>query len=358
MAENQSAAEKSFEASPERLRQARQEGNVPQSPELLTLARYTGVLVGTLGVSGILAHQMGVSLIGFFNNPFEAAAFMFEGGIILEAFAPTTLFFVSIIGMAMILTIVALLAQQAITFAPSKLTPKLERLSPLKNAKNKYGPVGLIDFTKAMVKITAVMIVGVLIGMAKLPSLLAATGAPAALMAPQMARLVVDMLLAGVILAGVAAAIDVPVKWGQHRKNLRMTRQEMLDEAKAIEGDPNQKSARMAKAREIANNRQLADVPTADVVIVNPEHYAVALKWNRHANEVPKCIAKGVDHMALQIRERAEGANVPIYRDVPTARSLYAMVEVGQEIDREHYEAVAAAIRFADSLKAEKRGVN
>ena len=105
MAENHSAAEKSFEASPERIRQARQEGNVPQSPELLTLARYTGVLVGTLGVSGILAHQMGVSLIGFFNNPFEAAGFMMEGGVSLEAFAPTTLFFAAIIGMAMVRTV-------------------------------------------------------------------------------------------------------------------------------------------------------------------------------------------------------------------------------------------------------------
>ncbi|MEM9422557.1 MAG: flagellar type III secretion system protein FlhB [Pseudomonadota bacterium] len=354
MAENDSAADKSFEASPERIRQARQEGNVPQSPELLTLARYSGVLVGAVGVSGLMAHQMGVSLVGFFNSPLEAAGMMMKGASVLETFGTSTLFFIGVIGISMVLTIVALLAQQAITFSPSKLKPKFERLSPMKNAKNKYGPVGLIDFGKAMVKVTAVVTVGVFIGIAKLPALLAAVGSPAALMAPEMARLTVEMLIAAVILAAVAATIDVPVKWGQHRKNLRMTRQEMIDEAKSIEGDPTQKSARQAKAREIANNRQLADVPTADVVIVNPEHYAVALKWNRHANEVPVCVAKGIDHMALQIRERAEGADVPIYRDVPTARSLYAIVDVGEEIRRDHYEAVAAAIRFADNIKAKK----
>lgn len=351
MADNDDGAEKSFDASPERLRQARRDGNVPQSPELLTFARYTGVLIAVMALVGAVSQSASLSLSGFFNSPYEAAGFLMDGGQVIDVFGPTAILFFSIVGFAMVLAVVALVVQQAITFSPKKIKPDFSKVSILKNAKNKYGPVGLIDFAKALVKVTAVMTVGTFIGIFKLPDMLAAVGAPAGFMAPQMMQLTLDMLIAAVLLAAVASAVDVPVKWGQHAEKLRMSRQEMLDEAKDMEGDPNQKSARAAMAREIANNRQLADVPTADVVIVNPEHYAVALKWNRHANEVPRCVAKGVDHVALKIRETAEEAGVPVYRDVPTARALHATIDVGDEIRHEQYSAVAAAIRFSDGLR-------
>ena len=115
------------------------------------------------------------------------------------------------------------------------------------------------------------------------------------------------------------------------------------------------KQQRRQKAQQIAMSQMMGAVPEADVVIVNPTHYAVALKWSREQGSAPMCVAKGVGHVALQIREKAIEAGVAIHRDPPTARALYATVDLGDEIAPEHYKAVAAAIRFADALREKVR---
>lgn len=111
------------------------------------------------------------------------------------------------------------------------------------------------------------------------------------------------------------------------------------------------KQQRRQKGVEIAMNQMLAAVPDADVIVVNPTHYAVALKWDRSVGGAPECIAKGVDEIAARIRERAQENAIPIHSDPPTARALFSSVEIGEQIPRDHYEAVAAAIRFADRIK-------
>jgi flagellar biosynthesis protein FlhB len=355
MAEGNDSGEKSLDPTPERIKRARQEGNVPSSPELQTLARFTGILVGTLGFAGALAIPFANSLLPYWDRPVAAARWLLNGANILEAFGPTVMFFLGFLFLAPILVIAVLVAQQSITFSGKKLAPKLSKINPLKNAKNKFGPNGLVEFTKGMVKMIVVLVTAVLLTIGMFPELMSSVGSPPALAFSEMRKIAVVMLGMAVILAAAASAIEVPFKWSQHRSKLKMSYQEVKDEAKENEGDAEQKHKRREMGRSIAHNRQMLDVPTADVVVVNPSHYAVALKWNRGGGEVPRCVAKGVDHLAFQIRSRAESANVPIYRDVPTARSLYATVEVGEEIQREHYEAVAAAIRFADKLKKPKK---
>jgi flagellar biosynthetic protein FlhB len=164
----------------------------------------------------------------------------------------------------------------------------------------------------------------------------------------------------GIILVILAVIGVVDLIWQRHdhlRKN-RMSRQELLDEIKHSDGDPQVKAQRRQRGREIAMNKMLSDVPQADVVVVNPTHYAVALKWNRAGRGAPVCVAKGVDDVAARIRETAAAAGVPIHSDPPTARALFAAVEIGQEIRPDHYRAVAAAIRFAEAmrLRARERG--
>ena len=124
-----------------------------------------------------------------------------------------------------------------------------------------------------------------------------------------------------------------------------------MDETKKQEGDPHMKQQRRERGTQIAMNKMLCDVPNADVIVVNPTHYAVALKWNRDGGEVPVCVAKGVDEVAGRIREIAAENAVPIYSDPPTARALHATVEIGAPILPDHYRAVAAAIRFADRMR-------
>ena len=130
-----------------------------------------------------------------------------------------------------------------------------------------------------------------------------------------------------------------------------MSRKEMMDENKNSEGDPAMKQQRRQKGVAIAMNQMMGDVPDADVIIVNPTHYAVALKWDRLNGTAPECVAKGVDLVAAQIREVAQENAVPIHSDPPTARALYATVEIGDQIPKDHYKTVAAAIRFADKIR-------
>jgi flagellar biosynthetic protein FlhB len=128
-----------------------------------------------------------------------------------------------------------------------------------------------------------------------------------------------------------------------------------MDEFKESEGDPHFKAARRQRAQEVATNRMLVDVARADVVVVNPTHYAVALRWDRGKGGAPVCVAKGVDEIARAIRERAAEHGIPIHSDPPTARAMFASVELGQEIRAEHFRAVAAAIRFADAMRRKAR---
>ena len=130
-----------------------------------------------------------------------------------------------------------------------------------------------------------------------------------------------------------------------------MSYQEVRDELKSSEGDPALKQQRRQKGYEIAMSQMMADVDTADVVLVNPTHFAVALKWDRLSGRAPVCVAKGADHVAFAIRERAIAAGVAIRSDPPTARALHASLNIGDEVQPEHYKPVAAAIRFAESLR-------
>ena len=151
--------------------------------------------------------------------------------------------------------------------------------------------------------------------------------------------------------AALIAAIDLPWRLHQHKNKLKMTHQEVKEENKETEGDPAMKSVRRQRAEEMAANRMMSDVPTANVVIVNPTHFAVAIKWEDDRKSAPICVAKGVDEIAARIRETASVSGVPIKSDPPTARSIYSVVEIGEEIRREHYAAVAAALHYAEALR-------
>jgi len=148
----------------------------------------------------------------------------------------------------------------------------------------------------------------------------------------------------------VLAAIDFPLQWRLHANKLKMTREEMKKETKQNEGDPHLKQSRRRKGTEIARGGMLEAVKTATVVMTNPTHYAVALKWDPESNKAPIVVAKGVDHLAAKIREVAKENNVPIHRDPPATRSIYSLVEIDEEIQQIHFAAVAAAIQYVQRV--------
>ncbi len=360
MADNEESGseEKSFDASEKKIQQSREKGDTPQSMEANTLFLYVALLIAVIvfgqaviannfvALSGMLAHpeDIGASLLlgeKSRNGGDNASDLLWKPVL---AFGP--LFILLIFG---ILT--SLVLQRAITFAPSKIKPKLSRLSPISNAKQKYGPNGMFEFAKRFFKLMFIAIIGGLFFFNLIKILPGQSAMPASLIVPEMNRVAIQLIFYMVIAVAFITLLDLPYMQFSHLKKLRMTFKELKDEAKESEGDPHLKGERRNRAIALSQSSMLNDVLSADVVIVNPTHYAVALKWDRAQKGVPVLLAKGVDELAFHIRQRAKMNDIPIYSDPPCARSIYAGVEIGEGIRPEHYAAVAASIHFADSLK-------
>lgn len=248
-----------------------------------------------------------------------------------------------------------LVAQRAVTVSGEKLAPKASRVSPVANARNKFGVDGLVEFGKAALKLAAIAAALFLYLSREADRIVGAAAADPGVLGGLMAGTLVALLTITAVIATVIGAADLLWQRISHARKLRMSLQEMKEEHRKSEGDGHAKAERRRRGQEIALNQMLLDVPTADVVIVNPTHYAVALRWSRAKGSAPTCVAKGTDAVAARIRAVAETAGIPVHGDPATARALHATVEIGQEIRPEHYRAVAAAVRFADRMRQAAR---
>ncbi len=360
MADEDDSSEKPFEASTRKLDEARKRGEFPVSQDLVTSSVYLGILGVALSLGTWSAIKGGAALVPFIEQPDELAKTMFQAGgrqtishLIWAVVVASSvwLFF------PYLMALIGAFVQGALVFAPTKLKPKLNRISPLNNAKQKYGSDGLFNFFKSFVKLAVFSTVLAFVFASRIDDILIMPHLP---ILGAMA-LTADMAFRFLIAASAAvisiSLIDVIWQRSQFLRRQRMSLKEIKDESKESEGDPYTKQARRQKAYDIATNQMLSDVPSADVVVVNPEHYAVALKWSREKGTAPECVAKGVDEIAKRIRETANENGVPIYRDAPTARALFGIVDIGQEVPAEHYRAIAAAIRFADAVRVKAKGV-
>ncbi len=355
--EQPSADDKTHEPTQQKLRKSREQGDVPYSMEATSATTYAAFFLGILILSGWIGMDILAALTPFLSNP-EAIHLAFSSPnqqdvaaeLIFRTFRAT----LALLIIVMIGVFASATVQRAFAFSLSKIKPKWSRLSFVDNAKQKYGPEGLSEFVKKAAKLCAIL--GIILFAIKdrffeLPTLI---GKPATALPTYFFK---ETIFFVGLITGVAALIgflDLPWRQFQHRKRLRMTHEEMKRENKETEGDPMLKGARRQRAEAIATNRMMADMPNADIVIVNPTHYATALKWDRKGGAAPICVAKGVDEIAARIRKAAAEHGVPITRDPPTARSIYALVEIGQEIKREHFAAVAAAIHYADQVRKKK----
>jgi flagellar biosynthetic protein FlhB len=357
MSEN-SDAEKEHEPSQKKLDDARKRGDVVKSPELSVAAAYAGLLLATVGIGAPALGAAGSALESMVDRAEVLAPILIGGGpafatgIVGATFVPLLPFF---LGPALAVLAV-LFAQRAIVFAPEKLSPKLSRINPIANAKQKFGRGGLFEFGKSAGKLFIVSaLLSIFLWRNMHRALISQAHTPAAISAEALA-VIIEFLFLVLLISGSIAALDYLWQRSEFLRRNRMTRQEMLDELKQSEGDPQLRAQRRQRGEAIALNRMMADVPKADVVIVNPTHYAVALQWDRSSGRAPHCVAKGTDTVAMRIRETAATAGVPIRSDPPTARAIYASVEVGREILPEHFAPVAAAIRFAEAMRLKARG--
>ncbi len=355
--EDKVPGEKEHAPTQKRLEDARRQGDIAKSTELTAAAAYGGLLIAALVGGGAVTEAASAGSVLLDQAPALAqlaslAAHPILGGLLFATIFPLAIF----VAVPALFSLGALLAQRGIVISPDKLKPKLSRISPLAMAKQKFGREGLFEFTKSFAKMILVSLVLAyfLIGHAQTILASAATD-------PKLGILTLFRLMGwflGIVIALTAVLGVIDLLWQRHALMLRnrMTRQEMLEEMKDSEGDPQTKAQRRQRGQEIAMNQMLIEVAKANVVIVNPTHYAVALKWQRGARTAPIVVAKGVDEVARKIRERAAENGVPIHADPPTARAIHASVDLGKPIRPDHYRAVAAAIRFAEAMRKRAKG--
>ncbi len=354
MAGAQDDTTKTHEPTQHKLDEARKKGELVRSTDLNTAACYIGFLLAGLAGGTYSVQQIGNVFQVMIEQPDRLAPLIFGEaatatvGSLMAAISLGLLAWFTLPAGAALLSV---LAQRSLVFAPSKIEPKMSRLDPIANAKKKYGASGLFEFAKSFAKLVLYStLLGVYLSW-RLPEMGGTLHAEPRGIGALMARTMIEFMTVVCAIALSLGAVDYLWQHFDHLRRNRMSHREVRDEHKNHEGDPHMKQERRARSMQIASEQMMVDVPGADVIVVNPTHYAVALKWSRLPGAAPECVAKGVDHMALAIRDLAAAHGVPVRHDPPTARALYATTEIGQQIDSDHYRAVAAAIRFAEAMR-------
>jgi flagellar biosynthesis protein FlhB len=342
--------EKTEQPTQQRLKKAKREGQIGRSPDI-------GAWFGMLAASIMLPRTLGAALDhakdlmnqvpAVIANPEPAAAYrMLREALLAGGWAVLPL-----AGTLMAVGIAAAGAQGGIRVATKLFIPKFSRLNPLPGIKKMFGPQALWEATKALVKTGVLATVLYRTTKDVVPVLMTAGKLPLASLAAVVKDATLGLIRAAAV-AGIAmAAVDYFVVRRRTNKQLRMTKEEVKQENKNTEGDPLIKAQIRSRQMAMARNRQMADVPTADVVMINPTHVAVALRYEP-AKGAPRVIAKGQGPIATRIRELAAEHRVPMVQDVPLARALHDGCDVGAEISAELYGAVAKVLAFVMSLKA------
>lgn len=356
MAEHQSAQERTERPTPKRREDARRKGQVARSVDL-SAASVVLIAAGTLYVAGW--HLLGgLAAMMRANLQLSRGQVLDDGGLVpafgsslaaaLGACAP-------VLVLALLAALCAPLAVGGWNLSAEALAPDFKRLDPLAGFKRMFSTRGLVELAKAFAKFAAVALVAVLFLWQNQAELLALGNAPSAAAIGQALGLTGQALLALGAALLLIAAVDVPWQLWQHTQKLKMTRQEVREELKETEGSPEVKGRLRAAQQEIARRRMMQEVPRADVVVVNPTHYAVALRYDELCMRAPVVVAKGTDAVALRIRAVAEEHAVPIFEAPPLARALHAGCDLGQEIPGTLYVAVAQVLTYVYQLRTARR---
>jgi flagellar biosynthetic protein FlhB len=339
---------------PKRREEARKKGQVARRPELASIASFLAALVMLRFTSGDLlarAARMFESSTNYMTTK-ETFGIPLIQTMFVNGATTLALLSLPVIAAALTAGLAANFAQGGLTFAVKALAPNAQKFNPVSNVKKIFGSNGPIELVKSFLKLGGLAMAcwGTLVqAITDAPRLV---GAPAASTFSSMGQIVYSLgLRAGGVLFAVAA-LDYGWGWYKHEKSLRMSRQELKEEYRRQEGDPMVKSQRRRVARALAQRRIASEVPKADVVVTNPTHFAVALRYDRTKDAAPTVVAKGADLLAKRIREIARENKVPIIENPPLARSLYKAVDIGAIIPAELFRAVAELLAFVYRQRA------
>jgi flagellar biosynthetic protein FlhB len=349
---------KTEEPTGKRVEQARSQGDVPKTmdlPQWATLSAVSGVV---LLMGGWLARNLMASLEPFLAHP-DAFVLQNDGAVEVARMAMMAWLpiFAVVTASAAVAGIFANVVQTGFLWAPDKVRPDLSKLSLFKGFGRMFSLDSWANFARSLIKAA---VIGVICWQTLKPhasELDQLVGFEPARLLPFLMDVLKALFLSVLGALGVAAIGDW--LWQRQRffHRLRMSREEIKEEHRQAEGDPHVRQKQKAIRIDRAKKRMMANVPKATVVVMNPTHFAVALRYGEDT-PAPLCVAKGVDSLALKIRAVAEEAGVPVIEDPPLARALYAAVEVDQTIPRQHYEAVAKVIGFVLSAARKRRATH
>lgn len=344
--------EKTEAPSGRKLEDARGKGQVAKSTDLAAAIDLIGGVILLMIFGGAIIRAMAAVMRNVLTNPADTLDPRDMGQLLVTITWETVLAMAPVIGLIAVVAALSHIVQFGLLFTTEPLIPKFDKLNPITGFGRLLSKRNL---TKTGMNVLKLMVVSTvawlylknkLAVVAGLPLLDTFTGVALTV------KLVVELAIWLLALLLVIGAADFLYQKWQHTQDLKMTKEEVKDERRNMDGDPQVKGRRMKLMRDLAMQRVAAAVPRADVIVTNPTHYSIAIQYDEKTMRAPRVVAKGVDHMAMRIRQLAMIHKVPIVERPPLARALYAGVEVGQEVDPEFYQAIAELLAYVYRLEA------
>lgn len=352
-----SAQDRTEKATPKRLQDARKKGQIPRSRELTTAAVVLAVTVAVLMQGEALAQQSGALFTAYLQQLPAALVSPSRSLQLVASLAGQTLWLMApVLATGFVVALVSPLLIGGWNLAPEAVSVDFARVNPLVGFKRLFSLNSLIELGKALLKVLVIGVVATMLFLHERERFLALPFLPLHEALGQGARMVLDAVLwlgGGLLLI---AAVDVPWQLLHHAQQLKMSKQEIREEMQQSEGKPEVKGRIRQLQQAFARGRMMEAVPTADVIVTNPTHYAVALKYAAGKDRAPRVVAKGADVIAQQIRELASAHRVPLIEAPPLARALYRSCDIDAEIPGALYQAVAQVLSYVYQLRDWRRG--
>ena len=347
MAEEQLGQERSEEPTSKRLDEARKKGQVARSRELNTFL----VVAGGLAFIWLTGGQLAGSIFTFMEQLLTPSGELLSNPELMFTHLGTSIvsglmLALPVLVVTVFLALMGPVLMGGIVFSPSALAFKAEKLDPIKGFKRMFSVKGLVELVKALLKFLLIAAVALLLFFSLQTEIMSLARLQVTEAIIRSGEIIIWTALFSSLSLAIVAAIDIPFQIWEHTKQLKMTKQEVRDESKETDGRPEVKARIRQLQREASQRRMLEDVPQADVVITNPTHYSVALKYDPDGAAAPVVVAKGADLIALKIRAIASEHRVPIYEEPPLARAIFGSTEIGDEIPAPLFLAVARVLAY------------
>jgi flagellar biosynthetic protein FlhB len=356
MAED-SDAERTEPASEKRLRQAREDGDIPRSREVATFTVLMTAGAGLWMMGGGIVNTLSTTLQRGLSLDREQ---IYNPNALIERIgadiAGVLLACLPLAGAVMLMMLASPLVIGGWNFSAKAFMPNFGKLNPMRGLGNMVSTNALIELLKAVAKTLLVGAVAWFVVLSQKDAVIGLVAEPFSSAAPHLGGLIAKAFLTMVGALGAIAILDGPYQMWHHADKLKMTRQEVIQESKESDGNPQIKGKIRQLQREMARKRMMANVPTADVVVTNPTHFAVALKYGEGQRGAPRVVAKGTDEVAAKIRELAKEHKVAMLEAPALARALYKHTDIDDEIPEALYSAVAEVLAYVYQLRAYSKG--